>query len=160
MLRGVLVFESEQNSSEVIVLFFSFFFFLFFFFFFLSFFDCLFVCFSFFSFLGGGGWWNDLHFYTLPNESGWVLWYHVSCLSVYVSARPFPHPSVNLSYIRSSIFSFHLSKCQWIFTKPGVCIDIVEIWFGIANVQILSIFDKIICQQHICILVSRQHLER
>ena len=39
------------------------------------------------------------------------------------------------------IFSFpddNLSKHQWIFTKLGMCIDIVEIWFGIANGQILS----------------------
>ena len=27
----------------------------------------------------------------------------------------------------------NLSKCQWIFTKLGMCIDIVEIIFGIAN---------------------------
>ena len=40
---------------------------------------------------------------------------------------------------------FHLrmiSKYQWIFTKLGVCIDIVKIWFGIADGQILSIFDS------------------
>ena len=30
----------------------------------------------------------------------------------------------------------NLSKCQWIFTKLSVCIDIVEIWFGIANGEI------------------------
>ena len=32
------------------------------------------------------------------------------------------------------IFSFpddNLSKHQWIFTKLGMCIDIMEIWFGI-----------------------------
>ena len=37
------------------------------------------------------------------------------------------------------IFSFpddNLSKRQWIFTKLGMCIDIVEIWFGIAIGQI------------------------
>ena len=33
------------------------------------------------------------------------------------------------------------SKCQWIFTKLGMCIDIVEIWFGIASGQIASFFD-------------------
>ena len=27
-------------------------------------------------------------------------------------------------------------------------IDIVEIWFGIANGQILSIFDRVICPRH------------
>ena len=39
-----------------------------------------------------------------------------------------------------SIFSFpddNLNKRQWIVTKFGMCIDIVEIWFGIANGQIL-----------------------
>ena len=35
----------------------------------------------------------------------------------------------------------NLSKYQWIFTKHGMCIDIVEIWFWIAVGQILSIFD-------------------
>ena len=36
----------------------------------------------------------------------------------------------------ASVFSFpddNLSKCQWIFTKLGVCIGIVETWFGIAD---------------------------
>ena len=42
----------------------------------------------------------------------------------------------------------NLSKHQWIFTKLGMCINIVEIWFGIANGQILSNFDGVICQRH------------
>ena len=49
------------------------------------------------------------------------------------------------------IFSFpdnNLSKHQWIFTKLGLCIDIVEIWFEIANGQISSIFDGVICPIH------------
>ena len=29
-----------------------------------------------------------------------------------------------------------------------MCIDIVEIWFGIANGQISSIFDGVICPRH------------
>ena len=44
-----------------------------------------------------------------------------------------------------SIFSFpddSLSKCQWIFTKLGMCFPIVEIWFGVANGQILLVFDS------------------
>ena len=39
----------------------------------------------------------------------------------------------------TTIFSFlddNLSKDQWIFTKLGMFIDIVEIWFGIASGQI------------------------
>ena len=30
-----------------------------------------------------------------------------------------------------------------------MCIDIVEIWFGIANGQILSIIDRVVCLQHV-----------
>ena len=45
--------------------------------------------------------------------------------------------SVHTSVIRLSVcISFlddNLSKDQWIFTKLGMCIDIVEVWFGIAN---------------------------
>ena len=54
------------------------------------------------------------------------------------------HPSVHQSYVCLSIrisFPDNLSKHQWIFTKLGVCIDIVEIWFGIANEKISSNFD-------------------
>ena len=45
-------------------------------------------------------------------------------------------PSVHLSFVRPSVFPFpddNLSKYQWIFAKLGMCIDIVEIRFGIAN---------------------------
>ena len=48
------------------------------------------------------------------------------------------------SSIHAFVFLFledNLSKCQWIFTKLGMCIDIVEIWFEIANGQIPSTFD-------------------
>ena len=59
--------------------------------------------------------------------------------------------SVRQSYVHHSIrFSFpddNLIKHQWIFTKHGMCIDIMEIWFGIANGQILSIFYGVICLQ-------------
>ena len=44
-----------------------------------------------------------------------------------------------------SVFSFlddNLGKYQWISTILGLCIDIVEIWFGIANRHISSIFDS------------------
>ena len=36
------------------------------------------------------------------------------------------HPSIIL-------LNDNLSKYQWIFNKLGICIDIVEIWFGIAD---------------------------
>ena len=48
-------------------------------------------------------------------------------------------PSISPS-VRFSILDVNLSKNQWIFTKLGMCIDIVEIWFGIANGQILLNF--------------------
>ena len=40
-----------------------------------------------------------------------------------------------------SVFFFpddNLSKYQWIFTKLGMCIDIVDFWVGFANWQFLS----------------------
>ena len=33
----------------------------------------------------------------------------------------------------------NFSKYHWIFTKLGMCIDIMKIWFGIADRQISSI---------------------
>ena len=51
-------------------------------------------------------------------------------------------PSIRLS-VRFS-FPANLSKHQWIFTKLGMCTDIVEIWFGIANGQMLSNFYRVI----------------
>ena len=53
-----------------------------------------------------------------------------ACLSVRLSVR-FSFPDDNLS------------KRQWIFTKLGMCIDIVEIWFWIANGQISSILTEL-----------------
>ena len=65
------------------------------------------------------------------------LWTFV-CLSVCLSVRQ--------SSVRPSVFSFlddNLSEHQWIFTKLGMCIDIVEIWFGIAYQQISSNFTEL-----------------
>ena len=65
----------------------------------------------------------------------------------------------DLSARDTPIFSFpddNLSKHKWIFTKLGMCIDIVEICFGIANGQILSNFDGVICPRHAHICVSRR----
>ena len=62
-----------------------------------------------------------------------------------------------LSVRDTPIFAFpddNLSKHQWIFTKLGMCIDIVEICFGIANGQILSDFYGVICPRHAHIFVS------
>ena len=46
------------------------------------------------------------------------------------------------------------NKHQWIFTKLGVCIEFVEIWFGIANGQISSNFYGVICPKHAHIFIS------
>ena len=89
--------------------------------------------------------WHGDPFYTPPHNSGGVLWFHVGCLSVRrMSVCP-------------SFFSFpddNLSKHQWSFTKLGMCIDIVEIWYGIANGQISSNFYGVICLRHAHIFVS------
>ena len=49
----------------------------------------------------------------------------------------------------------NLSKYQWIFTKLGVCIDFVEIRFGIAIGQI----DRVICPRHVNNFVSGRYIE-
>ena len=59
---------------------------------------------------------------------------------------PSVHPSVICHSICPSIFSFpddNLSKCQWIFTKLNVSIDIVEIWFGIVIVKFLKFLTEL-----------------
>ena len=46
----------------------------------------------------------------------------------------FPQFLTKLSACHTSVFSFqdyNLSKSQGIFTKFAMCIDIVEVWFGI-----------------------------
>ena len=56
-----------------------------------------------------------------------------------------------LSARDTPIFSLpddNLSKRQWIFTKLGTCIDMKEIWFGIVNEKISSMFDRVICPLH------------
>ena len=72
---------------------------------------------------------SEFEFYTPPQDSGGVLWFHVGC------------PSVRPLVVRPSIHPFpddNLSKHQWMFTKLGMYIDMFEIWFGIANGQTLS----------------------
>ena len=52
------------------------------------------------------------------------------------------------AFVRLSVLSFpdaNFNKYQWMFTKLGICIHILEIWFGIANGQISPIFDKLVC---------------
>ena len=65
-----------------------------------------------------------------------VAGYYGFTLDVRVSV----HLSVRHTSVRFSFPDDNLNKHQWIFTKLGICIDIVEIWFGIANGQISSNF--------------------
>ena len=71
--------------------------------------------------------------YTPPHNNGRVLWFHTGRPCVCLSIRSFPDDNLNK---------------HWIFTKFGMCIDIVEIWFGIANWQISSNFYGVICLRH------------
>ena len=77
-----------------------------------------------------------MYFYTPPHNSGGILWFHVGRPCVCPSVRP----SVSRTSVRFSFPDANLTKHQWSFTKLGMCIDIVEIWFGIANGQISSNF--------------------
>ena len=59
--------------------------------------------------------------------------------------------SEELSAHDTSIFLFpddNFSKYEGIFTKLDMCIDIVDIWFGIATGQILPICDRVLCPWH------------
>ena len=76
--------------------------------------------------------------------------YYGFTLDVRVSVRP----SVNRTSVRILFPDDNLSNHQMIFTKFGVCIDIVEVWFGIANGQISSNFDGVIFPRHAHIFVS------
>ena len=69
---------------------------------------------------------HNMCFYTQPHDSGRVLLFHIG------------RPSVCLSYVRISFSDDNLNKHKCIFTKLGMCIEIVEIWFGNANGQISS----------------------
>ena len=76
--------------------------------------------------------------------------YYGFMLVGYVSSRLSVH--LSLCCLCPSIFLFpdhNLSECQWIFTKLGMCIDIVEIWFGIANGQISPIFNSCLPATHL-----------
>ena len=72
----------------------------------------------------------------------------------------YPRPSVWRTSVRISFPEYHLSKYQWIFTKLVVCIDMVEIWFGIAYGQISSKIDRVICPLHVRIFVSGDNLSK
>ena len=65
--------------------------------------------------------------------------YYGFTLVVRVSVRP----SARRTSVRFSFPDDNLSKHQWIFTKLGTCIDIVEIWFGILMGKFRQIFAEL-----------------
>ena len=50
--------------------------------------------------------------------------------------------------VRFSFPDDSFGKYQWIFTKLSMCIEILEVWFGIAKGQISLNFDGVICPRH------------
>ena len=60
------------------------------------------------------------------NHKDWIMVSHLMSVCILSICILFPDDN--------------LSKYQWIFTKLGMCIDVVEIVFGIAFGQILAIF--------------------
>ena len=73
-------------------------------------------------------WMRIVYFYTPQDDSGGVLWFHIEC--------PCVRPSISQLYICILFPDDIFRKHRWIFTKHGMCVDIVKIWFGIANGQI------------------------
>ena len=61
------------------------------------------------------------------------------------------HVSVRLFFLFTDD---NLSKHQWIFTKLGVCVDLVKIWFGIVMDKFRHSFTELLAR-HAHILVSR-----
>ena len=85
-----------------------------------------------------------------------VVGYYGFTLDVRVSIRLAIHPSISCTSVRISFPDDNLNKHQQIFNKFGLCIDIMEIWFGIADGQISSNFDGVICPRHAHIFISGQ----
>ena len=86
---------------------------------------------------------SSLHIATLsifmPRNTKVAGYYGFTCVC------PSARPSVSRTSVRISFSDDNLSKSQCIFTELVMCTDIVEIWFGIANWQISSNFDGVIC---------------
>ena len=80
--------------------------------------------------------------------------YYGFTLDVSVTFRP----SVRRTSIPILFPGDNLSKYQWIFTKLGICIDIMEIWFGIAKGQIWQILMEL-STQHAHIFISGRYFK-
>ena len=65
------------------------------------------------------------------------------------------HSRGQLHRKRRDRFHPEISRAGFLLTRPPIlCIDIKEIWFGIANGQILSNFYGVICPRHTHIFIS------
>ena len=85
-----------------------------------------------------------------------MVGYYGFTLVVCVSVRP----SVSRTSVWFSFPDDNLSKHQWIFTKLGMYIDIVAVWFGIANGQISSKFYRVICPRLLIFLFPDNNLSK
>ena len=74
-------------------------------------------------------------FYMYPAIQQWRGIMISRWTSVCLSARP--------SVVRFSFLDDTWSKHQWIFTKLGMCIDTVEIWFELLMAKIRQIFTEL-----------------
>ena len=86
---------------------------------------------------------NIFTFLIIPRHTI-VAGYYGFTLDVRVSVRPSVRPSVIRPSVRFSFPDANLSKHQWIFTKLGMCFDIMAIWFGIADGKFRQIL-TVIC---------------
>ena len=85
--------------------------------------------------------WVNLNRFSPNSVSALMLWRS----GLWLLMGRFCQFFIKLSAGHTSIFSFpddNFSKYQWIFTELGMCIDIEETWYGIADGQISSIFDS------------------
>ena len=60
-----------------------------------------------------------------------------------LDVRVYVRPSVVRPPVRFSFPDSNLSKHKWIFTKLGMCIDIVEIWFRLLMGKFRQIFTEL-----------------
>ena len=75
----------------------------------------------------------------------------------------FCHFLTELSARDRSVFSFpddNFSKCQWMFTKLGVCIHIVNSALGLQKGKFRQFFDRVICLGHVRIFISGRYFTK
>ena len=88
---------------------------------------------------------------------GYVFFHSYTLRKIVVGFCSFTS-DVHLSFVHLFVFLFpydNLRKYQWIFSRLGLCIDIVKIWFGLLTGKFCQFFDRVICLPHVHIFVSR-----